>query len=400
MDHKSIITDIQQLSHNKYIKINTKNSIITLLKKIHDYCSNDNKLHINQFVGIINDKITSNVMSKLNKLKPIITKIINTTIVDNNNDNNNTIVDNNNNVVVISNNKLDIKNHNNTKEIEDLLDSNIYDYNKFNKDNPMKGVHFSIFSGKYRVTVGNFKSNIKILEDACMKVIEKNSFKNTLFDSENVPKFWFQYKKNFFVVYKINSSLFFDILHIFSLLNLKQSSARNKYSVYSNNIEHRLWQKNIFGGYTLRELISETTMYQLLMSSSSDFSKNFKQDVSNILVKSRSNKLLTIDNDTLQLKNAVDIPQQDICQQIIENHTSLFNYIYPELASEFRYMSPSTLDSTIKNILFCHNVPYTYHNPIKFDLINDNCNKNKYKDTNKYTISHNRYLTFYTIIYL
>jgi ribosome maturation protein Sdo1 len=70
-----------------------------------------------------------------------------------------------------------------------------------------------------------------------------------------------------------------------------------------------------------------------LLTKSADFSKNFKQDVSNILIKLRSNKLLTIDNDTLQLKISVDIPQQDICQQdifqqIIENHTSQFNYIY------------------------------------------------------------------------
>jgi superfamily II DNA or RNA helicase len=98
-------------------------------------------------------------------------------------------------------------------------------------------------------------------------------------------------------------------------------------------------------------------------------------------------------------------PYYYACYQLPDDHTHTEIYFleqlilkstehlhHPDLASEFRYMSPCTLDSVIKHVLACHNVPYTYHNPIKFDLINDNCNKNK--NTNKYTISHNRYLTF------
>jgi hypothetical protein len=42
-------------------------------------------------------------------------------------------------------------------------------------------------------------------------------------------------------------------------------------------------------------------MCEFIMFSSSDFSKKIKKDVSNILVKLRSNKLLTIDNNTLKL---------------------------------------------------------------------------------------------------
>lgn len=347
MDHNIIIDYIRKLSTANYLKINIRDSIKILLNNILPTCSQKNKQQIEQFINIIDCKITSKTMIDLKPLKNTIVNIINNAVNNkqliindgtNNDGNNSSIIDNNQ----IINNK--------TNEIEELLDSNITKYNKYNNDHPMTGVYLSKTSGKYRIVVGDLKTNMKKLDDACTKIIQNSGYKTTVFTEDFCHKIWFQYKNRYLVVYKINSHMFFDILHIIDLLDLKQTVSCDKYNIFGKNIEHRMWQKNKFNGYILRELIPESIMYALVMSSSSEFSKNFKKDVSNILVNLRSNNLLTIENDTLKLNN--DINGNTI--HVFKNESNMnneHNLMFKQAASHKLYCYDSIQDIKYANSL-------------------------------------------------
>ena len=70
-----------------------------------------------------------------------------------------------------------------------------------------------------------------------------------------------------------------------------------KYNKFSDNIIGYCPIKNAFGGYTIREFINEETMYQIILSSNSEFSKSFKKDVSKILCQLRKDEQLIITNN-------------------------------------------------------------------------------------------------------
>lgn len=144
-----------------------------------------------------------------------------------------------------------------------------------------------------------------------MKIlIDKNS-KNF---QKNFSKHFFVYQKYYFVAYWYNNNPFFDIQHTISVLNLK--SSYEKYNEFSKNIQYSILYQNKYGGYFLRELIGEKTMYNLIMSSNSLFSTKFKNDVSEItknkieLKKNDKSKILSkntdVDNDNI-LKCSIEI---------------------------------------------------------------------------------------------
>ena len=308
MDQQNIINHIQQLSNSQYVKINIRQSIVDFFDNITPQCSETDKLHIQQFLNIINHKIASKDMITLNGLKKIVVGIINKIVVDVEQVKDDSKKNTNMKTLLTTNNKsdvCDVIDNKTVEEIEELLDGGISCYNKFNNDNPMMGVHFSQYHKRYNIEINKFKTSSVKLDDACMKVVKKMKTDNAIIGGENQVKFWFKYKNKILFVYQIKNDLCFDIQHVLKLLNLHKSAFNNKYNKFSSDIEHQLWQKNKFNGYILRELISEATMYELIMSSTSDFSKHFKKDVSNILVQLRSNNLLTIQNNTLQLNNNI-----------------------------------------------------------------------------------------------
>src|SRR5690606_6780838 len=120
----------------------------------------------------------------------------------------------------------------------------------------------------------------------------------------------------------------FDIQHIISVLNLKTTSYTEKYNEFSNQITNYIWYKNEFDGYILRELIPETTVFEIILSSNSIISKSFKKDVSEILSDLRKDGDLIITNDTISAKKLkkhanVDEGKDVVIKNMIKNDLSL-----------------------------------------------------------------------------
>ena len=159
------------------------------------------------------------------------------------------------------------------------LDDGVAEYSKFSEKKPMIGV-YKDSATRYRICRGSSKTAAKNLEAVREQVVAhvpenyKPHEEFTAFD-------YFEYQKQYFACFWIGDSLYFDIQHIVSILDMKRP--QNKYSQFASCIEMTTWTENEFGGYTERELVSEKIMFQIVLSSSSKFSKGFKEDVSQIL---------------------------------------------------------------------------------------------------------------------
>ena len=203
------------------------------------------------------------------------------------------------------------------EKIETFLDTKVPKY-KFTDDHPMKGVSYLKSKNLYQVNHNDIKSGWKDLSTACKKV--KESMMSRLADGmiiEDAPKKSFRYKDHNFITYWHNNNPMFDIHHIISVLNLHEDSSSKKYKKYSENVEHYCWHKNQFGGYSLRELISEKTVYKIILSSNSELSKNFKNDVADILINLRNKGQLIITNEKIS-KNPIKIEESDTDDEGVE----------------------------------------------------------------------------------
>ena len=161
-------------------------------------------------------------------------------------------------------------------DVEKLLDDKIHKYNKYDKNHPMEGVTYNVTNKKYKMRFNNINITCKKIDNVIDKMNEYFQDKFSEKILKNVLKTKFLYQDHYFLIYW-NNKPYFDIQHIISILNLKQSYIKEKYNEFSNNICYYIWHKNEFNGYILRELIDEETMYSIIFSSNSKLSKSFKK---------------------------------------------------------------------------------------------------------------------------
>ncbi len=276
-DLKDTINEIPKL---KYIKKSTINYINDNLKKVKECATIKENNCIDKMLTIISNPILK-INDKIN-----LTKLTNPII---------NAINKYQEEYEDENNEDEINCNLSTEEVEELLDEKIHKYNKFNENHPMEYISYDKSINRYDVNIENIRKRFKLLKDATdtIKIIFG---KNKEIFSENHKKLKFIYSDHYFISYWHNNEPFFDIQHIISILNLKQSYVKEKYNEFSDKIQFYHWHKNKFDGYILRELISEKTMYKIILSSNSTFSKKFKDDVSDILVKLRKRDELKITN--------------------------------------------------------------------------------------------------------
>lgn len=224
-------------------------------------------------------------------------------------------------------NEDDINEELTTDEIENKLDSKIPKYNKYDKNHPMQGVTFNEKNNNFRLQYKNYDSNATNFTTACEKIKEKITPKNQEKILKKCGKNYFTYMDHFFITYWKNNDPLFDIQHIISVLNLKPSYIKEKYNEFSDKIIYYMWHKNEYDGYILRELIDEKSMYELILSSNSKFSKSFKTDIAQILVQLRKENKLQITNNKIQLKtNNSNKFAIQFSTKIIHQQTNVYNY--------------------------------------------------------------------------
>lgn len=180
--------------------------------------------------------------------------------------------------------------------IEKVLDSKVKKYNGFSEKNPMTYVRYENGRKMYRIEHKNNVKRIKNIDNACEKALEivLSEFPNAIGKFHPNAKSTFIYKNQNFIAYIVNTKIYFDIKHIVQMLEIGDDMRNIKYKDFSKDIVGYCPVKNEYGGYFIREFITEDTMYQIILSSNSALSKSFKKDVSKILCQLRQDGQLTI----------------------------------------------------------------------------------------------------------
>ncbi len=224
------------------------------------------------------------------------------------------------------------------EDIANLLDGQIESYNKYDKDHPMLGVTWNEQRKKWRLRYNKIdKYDIEF--DKLCNEMQKHVCPENLEKIVKIgTKSYINYKTKNIILYQSLEQPLFDIQHILVLLNLKNSS--EKYNEHKDKITHYGFKKNEFDGYILKEFVPEDAMYQIVMSSNSEFSKEFKKNVSKILVELRKNNLLVIKDDKLMIDmkdgkpnyNKKNISDESVVSElncIVQNNDHPQNYNNP-----------------------------------------------------------------------
>lgn len=298
---EAIEAKLDEIEGSQYITKDTKQYITDNLTGLKEYANKTEYKHINTVIKIVNQpkKHNANDRKEIQKANKFIINIVKRYAEE----------------YEEQPNEDNIEEDLATNEIEETLDSKIPTYSGFSENHPMEGITWDKTNKTFKIQLNGTTKTNKNLDSACQILKEKFQKESP----EISVKLSFAYGNHFFMSYWINNEPYFDIQHIISVLNLKKSSWNDKYNEFGNDIVHYIWHQNEFNGYILRELISEKTMYELLLSSNSDFSKKMKKDVADILVSLRKNNKLTLTNEKLGVKqskkihkNLLSINQQPI----------------------------------------------------------------------------------------
>lgn len=255
-------------------------------------------------------------------------------------------------------------------ELEKQIDSNIDEY-QFTKSNPMKGISWNKSKQKYlvRYKVENKSINtvVKTLSLGAKKIINLNKCSsNGIFEvnEENIQKFSFNYNENQFITYYYENQFYFDINHLINVFKVKNKQRDYILSNNKNLITHYLWHKNKYGGYFMRKLISEESMYLITLNSRSKFAKEFKKDVAKILVELRKNNNLEISENRLVLRT------DDSYNLISDSITNIRHYSYDNIVdTEYVY-------TIIRKIIYSNLAVYLYENVLyAFIILHPNCER-------------------------
>lgn len=262
------------------------------------------------------------------------------------------------------------------KDVEIFLDKMTDEYKGYDNNHPMMGVSWSNNKNTYQIKIINYiDTYTKNLETACLKsrnaIYRKNCYddtKNAAFlDNDTVfTKLYFQYKDDFFITYWYNNKFYYDIRHIIGKLKLNYENMSRKYSEYSKDIQYRFWFKNDYGGYMVRELIDSKIMFTIYLNSSTKFGKEFKNDVSDILVKLQEENKLMVNSNGLTLKNS-NTSFQMVKNKLVNEINTKYNFNnlvhFNDIVNRIRKgLSNNLLDYVENNkhvmyvfVLFIHN---------------------------------------------
>ena len=292
-----LIRVFNEAADSRYTKKGAKVTIREALEPLKELANAEEAQHINKIVRIMKSTaITADQKKQLRASKGPFADIINKYVEEYSEEPN----------------EDDIDDDPTIEQIQVTLDSKIPKYTKYTQQNPMIGVSWDAKRKSYNIEYKNIKTRNKNLDIACQMVINCIGGNRTL-HLDNIPATdYFVHSNHYFVCFWHNGEPYFDIQHIISVLNLKTTSWNNKYADFSDEIEYHTWHQNEHGGYILRELIPEQTMYGIILSSESILSKSFKVNVSKILVDLRKAGQLNVTNEKVELVPITEPPSMGV----------------------------------------------------------------------------------------
>lgn len=197
------------------------------------------------------------------------------------------------------------------------------------------------------------------------------------------------YQNKSIILYEYESNIYFDLNQTLSVLDLK--NVDKKYYACDEFIEIKDTRDNIHGGFYIKDFINQNSFYHILLHSDTDFAKQFKTEVANILDILTKQGKIGIHNNKLQINNHehnlvttntssintslnntsstddFDIDESELnasfdLQEILHNYD---NYVQQTISSDTSTTSTTIITSSLKPVYFPNESKQELHAFIK-----------------------------------
>ena len=222
------------------------------------------------------------------------------------------------------------------KELDDMIDY----YNKHTKTYPMYGINWNDSRKKWRMQHNKIDKYNSNLEDLAQEILVIICPKNLIKILKIRTSCFITHQNKNIVIYNTKEEPLFDVRHIIKLLNVADEGA--KYNEFKDKITHYGFKKNEYGGYIVKRFVPESVMYEIIMSSSSAFSKSFKTCVSKILCELRQDNKLIITTNEIALAKP-NYNKKTICDKQIKSNLDMI-------------LHNNTMEHTYDNPFYCNMV--------------------------------------------
>lgn len=210
--------------------------------------------------------------------------------------------------------------------LEDKLDKACERYMKFTNNHPAEFITYDINKKRYILNYGDNITKNKNLNKLIERLKEKIGDEKEKNFQKIIPQKKIEYKNKKIIIYMTeDNKIYFDINHIINLFD--NTNIKDKYHEYKNDISLYDFRDNEFGGFYIKEFISQEIFYKMLLHSNNTFSNKFKDDIVKILDELTDNGQLMISNGNLQLVNKDVFENINYCYTQTYNNNELVDFI-------------------------------------------------------------------------
>lgn len=202
---------------------------------------------------------------------------------------------------------------------------------KISTEHPMEGVNYDSSRKKYDCVLdGKHNRSIdlhKLCELKRISILGKFGFAPT--EISQACKKIIQYQNKHIISFwskTVNDIVpLFDVAHILKLIDVSDRSERRIKQNIEDNNKYIFFEPNEYNGYTVRELIDEKTMYQIVLDSRSAFSKSFKSDVSDMLINLRKSGEIQFSGTVSHRRHKEPIAQSNVIETFSKEIIQMVN---------------------------------------------------------------------------
>ena len=205
--------------------------------------------------------------------------------------------------------------------LETELDMECGRYNKYTQKNPAPYINLDGNQYRLRLSGQNIQrsSDLNQLTEKLKTEILPAKFGHFLNEIGGAKQIMYNHQKIIIYKHPETNEPLYDLNHTIRLCtNSETTNAEMEYKRNKNRIKCRSCKDNEFGGFYVKEFISQQDFYEMILHSTTQFSQRFKSELSILLDKWTRDGIFAIDNN--QIISAPVIPEDPFLESPDKYH--------------------------------------------------------------------------------
>lgn len=217
--------------------------------------------------------------------------------------------------------------------LEDELDMECSRYNKYTKKRPSPYINFHERDGVFRIQMNGKdllrNKDLSLLIHKLKTDILPPNLGQILNEIRGAKQIMYNNRKIIIYKHPETNEALYDLNHVIRLCtNPESTNPEMEYKRTKDKIKFRSFKENEFGGFYVKEFISQKDFYEMVMHSTSPFSERFKTKLAVLLDKWTRAGIFTMDNNEIL---SAPVAPEDPFHQNPETYHYTQTYKNPDL---------------------------------------------------------------------